>query len=916
MRAKKGISLIVLVITIIVIMILAGAVILNLSKNNPIESSKKAKFQSDIDTFKSDLSLYELNQMSKTDGSYDPKLLNSDKSGTSENGEPTNTEIKIADIISSMKNTKYDDKLKVEAGQLVYIGSDINESNWASSQIEVKGFSFDIALTPSDTAISGTLTLSGVLVDTSKIDYYKIYLGTASGDKSGTPLVITEQNANVSFDITSGVEPYKTYYVIVELKMKNENDVRIKELKVVSSTDIVAPNAPQIATPDYSKELTIAPIAVTLSDNDGGSGISKTNSKYVVDQISTNYTEDDTIWNSATSFTEDSFTGNTATISKEVPADGEYYVHTLAVDNMGNKKSATSSKVLVDTIVPNEPSITIPNTASTNTVQAIVTMSDNTNGSGLDLANCKYIYSTVSNPYGDTEEIWNTATAFTSEAQTITVTSNTNEIYYLHVLLVDKAGNRREILSGGVTTNTDVPVAPVVTGTVATNTWTNQNVTLTVNTVTSPNIIRYEYSINSGSWQTYNSTDKIIITGEGTTYVKARAVNNVGTIGAESTGYVVNIDRTNPTVTFGTNGGQNATQVSTIVNVTDAGSNVNTSTLQYVWDTQNSTTPSSGWATFTNGATLTKTGAGSYYVWIKGSDNAGNVVTNKSNKFIVGDLFDIVSEIRTYNATFDGSTSGYSYNNPVIPAGFMAADTDDAKWTNLGIDWNNGLVIVDSYGNQFVWVPVDGNNVTYAKWCTTGTSYASTTDDTLPTNFSVSNITTAYKGFYIGRYQASNNGDKVAIKKAAVWNYINYTNSKLKAESMAANYAYDTTKIGTNLVTGAQWDTVMKWIQNSGKNVTDSRTWGNYTNSISPANVSGYKNIQVSGYSNYWKAKNIYDLAGNVWEWTSEKISSNYTLRGGGFNTDGTVGPASGRTPQTVSWTNLNVGFRVALYIK
>ncbi len=854
-----------------------------MSKNNPIESAKKAKFQSDIDTFKSELSLYELNQMSKTDGSYDSKLLNSDKSGTLENGSQTqDTARPITEIISSMKGTKYDDILKVEAGELVYIGNNIAESNWADGLIEIKGFSVNLTVVPDSTHISGTVSLTGGLVDKNKIDYYKIYLTTSSGDKSGEPLVITQKNESVSFDITSGVEPYKTYYVIVDVKMSNESDVRTKEVKVVSSVDTVSPNAAQISKSEYSKSLIITPIAITMVDNDGGSGISKTNSKYIVDQISTNYGEQDAVWNAAVNLTTDNFTGNTAIISKEVPSDGEYYIHALSVDNAGNKSSSTSSKLIVDTIVPNEPTITIPTQATTNSIQATVVMSDNTNGSGLDLSNCKYTYSTASTPYGDTEVIWNTATVLTSATQTITVTSSTNEIYYLHVLLVDKAGNRREVLSSGVTTNTDVPVAPTITGTVATNTWINQNVTLTVNTVTSPSISKYEYSIDSGTWQTYNSTDKIIITGEGKTYVKARAVNNVGTVGAESTGYVVNIDKTAPTVTFGTNGGQSATQVSTTVSATDSASGINTSTLQYVWDTQNSTTPSSGWATFTNGATLTKTGDGSYYLWIKAIDNATNQVTTKSSKFTVGEI-DIVSDIKTVNATFSGATNGYSYNNPVIPAGFMAANTDDAKWTKLSTDWNNGLVIIDSYGNQFVWVPIDGTNVTYAKWCTTGNSYAGTTNDTLPSGFSVSNITTTYKGFYVARYESTfdyNGGSiRVASKKSSnktttdwsgsrdithngyVWNFINYTQAKSYSENMGSAYGYNTSLIGTNLITGEQWDTALKWIQNSGKSTTDSRSWGNHNDSTSPANISGYSQLQVSGYSNYWKAKNIYDLS-------------------------------------------------------
>jgi len=55
---KKGISLIVLIITIIVIIILAGTVILSLSTNNPIQSAEKAVFLSNMDTIKSDVTLF------------------------------------------------------------------------------------------------------------------------------------------------------------------------------------------------------------------------------------------------------------------------------------------------------------------------------------------------------------------------------------------------------------------------------------------------------------------------------------------------------------------------------------------------------------------------------------------------------------------------------------------------------------------------------------------------------------------------------------------------------------------------------------------------------------------------------------------------------------------------------------------
>ena len=63
---KKGISLIVLVITIIVIIILAGAVILSLSANNPIESANKATCLSDIANYKSAVALDYAYQVSLT----------------------------------------------------------------------------------------------------------------------------------------------------------------------------------------------------------------------------------------------------------------------------------------------------------------------------------------------------------------------------------------------------------------------------------------------------------------------------------------------------------------------------------------------------------------------------------------------------------------------------------------------------------------------------------------------------------------------------------------------------------------------------------------------------------------------------------------------------------------------------------
>ena len=75
MKAKNGISLIVLVITIVVIIILAAAVILSLGNNNPINSSRIATLTQTRDNIESATTMYLSTAFTKTLGEYDAKQV-------------------------------------------------------------------------------------------------------------------------------------------------------------------------------------------------------------------------------------------------------------------------------------------------------------------------------------------------------------------------------------------------------------------------------------------------------------------------------------------------------------------------------------------------------------------------------------------------------------------------------------------------------------------------------------------------------------------------------------------------------------------------------------------------------------------------------------------------------------------------
>ena len=343
---------------------------------------------------------------------------------------------------------------------------------------------------------------------------------------------------------------------------------------------------------------------------------------------------------------------------------------------------------------------------------------------------------------------------------------------------------------------------------------------------------------------------------------------------------------------------------------------------------------------------------------IANASSGGEIITPPENK-TPG------KEDTSKNRTLAGATTGYSYKNPVIPQGFKAVDEGSATWTYKDetqtevTGWNEGLVIQDTIGNEFVWVPVDGKNVPYAKWCTIGSSYSECSDDTSAIPVTENTQINTYHGFYVARYEAglttttnsqsastNNNTSTIPVSKQGtkIWNYINYNNANTVAKAMVNNTAtYGNNKSG--LVTGKQWDTIMKWYQNENIKVNTSQDWGtcytlpytiqgttektalwfnsdsnSSTWSSSASNVShsasNGRYYHASGLNQNGIKKNIADIGGNVWEWTAEIYSSSRVSRGGGASNSTAGCPASYRGNYSTGDTNYVLGFRVVLYVQ
>ena len=279
---------------------------------------------------------------------------------------------------------------------------------------------------------------------------------------------------------------------------------------------------------------------------------------------------------------------------------------------------------------------------------------------------------------------------------------------------------------------------------------------------------------------------------------------------------------------------------------------------------------------------------------------------------------------------------GFYYAGGSKNTGLVISDDPDDE-----IAWNVATstqpVSKELEGNQFVWVPVEkpdlfqrydgywnnGSGTTLQgvkDMCQEPASNAASWETTEYETMQTSVINN--KGFYVARYEASegtgeSTGEVQSKAGAMPWVDIPWGTSMTEIGTTGAVYQaqnmYNDSEhaVTSTLIYGVQWDAIMNWIDSN-----YSKENGTCNSFVSDSTDRGWYEQTSATNCGYYQVKNIYDLAGNVFEWTMEAFSTDHRVtRGGLFGVSGSYLPASCRSDGGPDDSGEVLGFRVALYL-
>ena len=277
-------------------------------------------------------------------------------------------------------------------------------------------------------------------------------------------------------------------------------------------------------------------------------------------------------------------------------------------------------------------------------------------------------------------------------------------------------------------------------------------------------------------------------------------------------------------------------------------------------------------------------------------------------------------------------------NKIVVPAGFKIVE--GARTVDKGIVIED-VTETATKGSQFVWIPVgtitkadgtsveinlnrytfDSNGIPTAQDSNVINSYYQELETSSKGNATAKSITNFKNsvvqngGYYIGRYEARTATARNAagnaltqITEKGTENVYNYV-TQLQAAQLSQNM-YNNDNFTSDLMNSYAWDTATVFIQNCGTNAKYSRQ-----NSLNTSLLQTGTN-SLTDTSKIDVQCNIYDMASNIVEWTTE-TSSNSSLpcvnRGGSYHSRDNY--TSLRGGVNISGNNFVIGFRPLLYV-
>ena len=323
-----------------------------------------------------------------------------------------------------------------------------------------------------------------------------------------------------------------------------------------------------------------------------------------------------------------------------------------------------------------------------------------------------------------------------------------------------------------------------------------------------------------------------------------------------------------------------------------------------------------------------------------------NEYEDELNKYISGDVKKPVKKVSdnigSVLSTTDNTELEDAYGNKiVVPAGFKIVSdstTSNAQTVDKGIVVEDATVDSEgkataTAGSQFVWIPVgkiytdiaktdanaktielnrytfDSNGKPTAQGEKVVETYYS---ETASKGNTVAKDINAFKtsvaangGYYIGRYEArQKNGKLTVVKTDGVFNNITQPNAAIQAQNM-----YNSSKFTSDLMNSYAWDTATLFLQTCGEEKYSRKTSVNKSLASRGTNSSDYTGTRDN-------VCNVYDMASNVVEWTTETSDySNHPCVGRGGRYDDSYGYTSYRYYGNTSDSNVSNGFRPLLFV-